>query len=432
MLAVNERAISIILVIAIVATGLAWAQEVERDQAVYVDRYKDPILEQLKEQEAALIKAAKDKTEELIKAYKDAEKARTEPHQRLRFDVSDVNKPTGPDSFTTQTWHFPPTPQYRTGTCWSFATTSFLESEMQRLHGKQIKLSEMWTAYWEFVNKARGFVASRGKSYYSHGSQAAALLRVFSEHGAVPRSAYDGIVAEDGLFDHQLMVRQIKSFLAWCEKESFWEEETVVTMVRRLLDQTMGPPPATVTWEGRELDPKSFLTDVCELDPDDYVSIISTLADPFYTAAEYKVPDNWWHDTSYINLPLDTWYQVILRTVTAGHSVAFGGDISEPGMIGEEDIAIIPSFDIPAELIDQSARELRFANKSSTDDHLVHAVGHMQLDGHDWFLIKDSNRSSRHGKHEGYFFYRDDYVKLKMLMFTIHRDLVQDILSKVD
>jgi bleomycin hydrolase len=428
----DSRVISLILVIVIAGSaGFAWSQETQRDQAVYVDRYKDPILDKLKDHEKALIKAAKDRTAELVKAYKDAEKARTEPRQRLRFDVSQVIKPTGPEAFATQAWHFPPTPQYRTGTCWSFATTSFLESEMKRLHGKEIKLSEMWTAYWEFVSKARGFVASRGESYYSHGSQAAALLRVFSEHGAVPRSAYEGIVAEDGLFDHQLMVRQIKSFLAWCEEENLWDEEIVVTMVRRLLDQTMGAPPATVVWEGMELDPKAFLQDVCGIDPDDYVSIISTLADPFYTTAEYNVPDNWWHDSSYINLPLDAWYEVIVKTVKEGHSVAFGGDISEPGMIGEEDIAVIPTFDIPAELIDQSARELRFANESSTDDHLVHAVGHMRLDGHDWFLIKDSNRSSRHGKHEGYFFYRDDYVKLKMLMFTIHRDQIEEILSKV-
>ena len=45
---------------------------------------------------------------------------------------------------------------------------------------------------------------------------------------------------------------------------------------------------------------------------------------------------------------------------------------------------------------------------------------------------KDSNRSSRHGKWEGYYFFRDDYVRLKMLTFTVHRDAAADILARVD
>jgi bleomycin hydrolase len=56
----------------------------------------------------------------------------------------------------------------------------------------------------------------------------------------------------------------------------------------------------------------------------------------------------------------------------------------------------------------------------------------MELDGHDWFLIKDSNRSSRHGKFEGYYFYRDDYVRLKMLTFMVRKDDIPEILARVD
>ena len=203
-------------------------------------------------------------------------------------------------------------------------------------------------------------------------------------------------------------------------------------MVRELLDATMGRPPETVEWQGSELTPREFLSDVCRIDPADYVSLISTLSVPFWSRGEYAVPDNWWHDDSYVNVPLDVWFDTIVRVITSGNSLVFGGDVSEPGMNGFEDVAVIPTFDIPGDLIDQSARELRFDNGSTTDDHLVHLVGHVELDGHNWFLIKDSNRSSRHGAFEGYYFYRDDYVRLKMLMFTVHRDVVRDILDRVD
>ena len=71
-------------------------------------------------------------------------------------------------------------------------------------------------------------------------------------------------------------------------------------------------------------------------------------------------------------------------------------------------------------------------NGSTEDDHGIHLVGHTRLDDHDWFLIKDSGRSSRWGKYEGYYMYRDDFVRLKMLTLTVHRDVVADILARVD
>ena len=93
---------------------------------------------------------------------------------------------------------------------------------------------------------------------------------------------------------------------------------------------------------------------------------------------------------------------------------------------------MIPSFDIPSDLINQSAREHRFANGATTDDHGIHLVGQTRLDGRDWFLVKDSNRSSRQGQFKGYYFYRDDFVRLKMLYITVHRDQIEDILANVD
>jgi len=92
----------------------------------------------------------------------------------------------------------------------------------------------------------------------------------------------------------------------------------------------------------------------------------------------------------------------------------------------------VPDYDIPPHRIDQLAREYRFAHRITTDDHGVHLVGLTKHDGHDWFLAKDSGRSSRRGKHVGYYFIRDDYVRLKVLTFTVHRDGVKDLLGQFD
>ena len=423
------------LAITVIALSLASsgaADEPKKDQLTYVEKGKYPVIEEMEARNDELREAAEAKTAEIIARVKEEAEAREDAKLELRFDASAVARPAGPDAFATQAWHFPPTPQYLTGTCWSFSATSFIESEIHRLSGQEIKLSEMWTAYWEFVNKARGYVATRGESYFDHGSQSAALLRVYRERGVVPRADYEGVLAEDGRFDHDLMEKRMNEFLDWCRDQGFWDEEFIIETIRRILDLTMGRPPEMATWNGDMFTPEAFLSDVCGISPDDYVSLMSTLSVPFWTRGPYDVPDNWWYDTSYVNVPLDTWYGVIRSTAAAGQSLVIGGDTSEPGLWGLEDIAVVPTFDIPGPAIDQDSREFRFYNKTSTDDHGIHLVGITQLDGHDWFLIKDSNRSSRAGQHEGYFFYRDDYVRLKMLTITVPKDRVADILERVD
>jgi len=422
----------LVVVIGLGTVGVGGADEPQRDVAVYVDKAEYPVIDELDAANEKMIEAAKAKTDEILAAYREAEKIRTEPAQKLRFDISGIVKPDGPEAFTTRMWHFPPTPQYLTGTCWSFATTSYMESEIHRLYGEDIKLSEMWTAYWEFVAKARGFVASRGESLVGHGSQSAALLRAFAEHGVVPRSAYEGVIGDDQRFNHDLMLDTVNSFLGWCKDSNFWDEEAIVAMVRRMLDVTMGRPPETVMWNGAELTPRTFLAEVCRIDPADYVTVMSTLSQPMWARGEYAVPDTWWHGDDTVNVPLDIWYGIILDSIKDGRSLVIGGDVSEPGLNGFEDVAVIPSFDIPSELINQSARELRFANGATTDDHAIHLVGHTRLEGRDWFLIKDSNRSSRQGQFKGYYFFRDDYVRLKMLYVAVHRDQIEEILAKVD
>lgn len=427
-----KNAVVLAIVIGLAWSGTGFAGPDDRDQAVYVEKPVYPVIDELEAQNEALLEAAKAETEAIVEAYRAAEEVRHEPKQVLRFDLSDLVKPEGPEVFAERAWHFPPTPQYLTGACWSFSATSYMESEIHRLSGKDIKLSEMWTVYWEFVAKARGFVQSRGESLFDHGSQSGAMLRVFAEYGVVPRADFEGQIGDDLRFNHDLMVSLINEFLGWCKKANFWDEEAIVAMVRHILDQTMGRPPEQVLWKGESYSPKAFLDDVCGIDPGDYVSVMSTLSQPMWARGEYDVPDNWWHGGDTVNVPLDTWYGIILSSIAEGRSLVIGGDVSEPGLNGFEDVAVIPSFDIPSEFIDQSAREFRFNNGTTTDDHGVHLVGHLRLDGRDWFLVKDSNRSSRQGTFKGYYFYRGDYVRLKMLTITVRRDQIEDILARVD
>jgi bleomycin hydrolase len=177
--------------------------------------------------------------------------------------------------------------------------------------------------------------------------------------------------------------------------------------------------------------PLEFLHDVLKVDSSDYIQVMSTLSEPFYKAAKFDVPDNWRPTSSYYNLPLDEFYGRIVKAAKKGYTVCIGGDVSEPGYNGFEDAAIIPDFDIPQDYINQDSREFRIFNKTTTDDHGVHLLAYMKKGGHDWFLIKDSARSSRHGKFHGYYFYRGDYIKMKMLTYTVHKDIMKDLMPRL-
>jgi bleomycin hydrolase len=192
----------------------------------------------------------------------------------------------------------------------------------------------------------------------------------------------------------------------------------------------MGAPPVSFKYANRRYTPKQFAKKMLRLAPEEYVEVMSTLKSPFYSKAEFEAPDNWWHSKDYHNLPLDEFYGLLKKAIAAGHTVAIGGDVSEPGKQGEKDVALIPSYDIRAEDIDQSAREYRISNGSTADDHLVHLVGFVHHAGHDWFLAKDSARSARLGPNKGYYFFRADFIKLKMLTYTVHRDILKPLLPK--
>jgi len=352
----------------------------------------------------------------------------------LRMDLSGVVRPSSIEEFGPL-FHLPPIQQGNTGTCWSFATTSLFESELKRLYGLEVKLSEMHTAYWEYVEKARRYIREHGESFLGEGSEPNAVILRMREYGAVRESDYTGFPAEVPAaagrgHDHAKLFAEFRSCLQGYRDRGEWDEARAIADVRAILDRHLGRPPETISVDGKPYTPKQYLESVLKLPLDDYVAFISFEYAPFFTKTEYKVPDNWWHSPDYHNVPLDDFYNAIVGALSQDFTLALAGDISEPGNSGPNDVAVIPSFDIPRSAIGQDSREFRFANRTSTDDHVMHVVGRQKRNDDDWLLLKDSWLTAWQGQFKGYFFYRDDYVKLKMLTFLVHKDAVAGLLAK--
>ena len=352
------------------------------------------------------------------------------PRKTFVLDFSGYDLPKSIKEFKYY-WHRKPHSQGMTGTCWSFSTTSFMESEVYRMHKKKVALSEMWTAYWEYVEKAKEFVRTRGKSLFAQGSEANAVTRIYKKYGIVPYKSFTGFLPGQEFYDHDKMFNEMHTFLQSVKKSDAWNEDFVISTIKQILNKYMGVPPTKVIVDGKTYTPKEYLKDYLQLNPDDYVDILSYMQQPYWKQVPYEVPDNWWHDSSYYNVPLDVFMKIIKKAITHGYTLAIGGDVSEPGIDGNVEAAVVPSFDIPSAYIDQYARQFRFSNRTTTDDHGIHLIGYKKgKDGKYWFLIKDSGSRAFNGKNKGYFFYHEDYVKLKIMDFMVNKEIVKDVLKK--
>lgn len=400
------------------------------NKAKYEKKYREPLFTAMKDAREKEQRALDEETDKIRKKQAEEKSREWGRETNLLSDLAGVNPPPLPAA-CKPVFHFPSIDQYDTNTCWSFATTSYYESEIFRLSGKKIKLSEMWTVYHEYLEKVQRFVRERGDSLVAEGGESNAINRIWKTYGIAPAAAYPGYVNGREKLDHVFLISEIKTYLDHVKSNNLWNEQDVLDHVKIILNKHLGTPPRSFAYNGREMTPQEFLKNETPLNMDDYVQVMSTSGFPFYTFQEYVVPDNWWHSREYLNLPLNEWYGLILKAIKAGYSVGIAGDISEPGWQGFQNASFVPTFDIPGPYINQDSREFRIANETTTDDHLVHLVGYCRYKGNDWFLAKDSWRSARWGRHKGYYFCRGDYVKLKMLSYTVHKDIVKNILAKI-
>ncbi|MFO7769142.1 MAG: C1 family peptidase [bacterium] len=315
----------------------------------------------------------------------------------------------------------------RGGTCWNFATVSFLESEVLRANEtvreslgrrEELDLSEYYVVYWAYVEKAREYAERRGEgARFSDGGLSHDTVWLVREYGIVPEADYP--VVED----YGAMRRDLNAVISDEKEKGAWDEDEVVSRVREVLDRHMAPPPASIRVGERSMTPKEYADDYLGLDYDAYWELTSYTDIPFYTRGELDVPDNWWDYDGYYNVPLGDFIRIMNRALDRGFSVAIDTDWGDRGASWNgAGIAVIhPGMGSPL-MIDQENRQRDFEDRRTTDDHLVHAVDHRVVDGYDWYLIKNSHGSS--SGRRGYVWMRGDWFALRVLGIMVHRDAV--------
>lgn len=325
--------------------------------------------------------------------------------------------------------------QDRTGTCWSFATASFIESEMIRKGKGTHDLSEMFVVRNIYRDKAKNYVLRQGKANFSQGSLSHDLIRVAKRHGVVPESVYSGKLDGAEKHNHSEMEAVLKGMLDGVLKmkklSTKWPEAFDC-----VVDTYLGKAEDEFTYNGKKYTPKTFV-DEMDINPDDYVSITSYTHHPFYESFVLEIPDNY-SNGSFYNVPITELESIVDNAIKNGFSVAWDGDVSEKGFSAKNGMAVLPKdakrddlFINPGEelKVTQELRQQTFESYDTTDDHLMHLTGVAKdKKGTKYYLIKNSWGEVSDFK--GYLHMSEAYFELKTVAVMVHKDAIPSAIAK--
>lgn len=327
--------------------------------------------------------------------------------------------------------------QQRTGTCWSYSTVSFLESELIRMGQSQYDLSEMYTVRTIYMDKARNYLLRQGKANFSQGSLNHDVIRAMKMGGIVPESAYSGLLTGADRHDHSEMEKALKGLLDGL-RESKRLSPQWVTAFGSVLDSYMGAVPEKFTVDGKSYTPQSFAASL-GLDADDYVTLTSFSHHPYYESFVLEIPDNY-SNGSYLNLPLDELQAVADHALANGYTVAWDGDVSEKGFSAGDGLALLPKdpkdkdlFYAPVEelAVTPEQRQSAFESYATTDDHLMHLTGTVKdQNGNVYYVTKNS--WGERGPYEGYLYMSAPYYRMKTVGIMVHKSAIpEEIANKL-
>ncbi len=332
-----------------------------------------------------------------------------------------ANDSAGEFTLETVVKHFPVIDQGSTGTCWSFATTSFLESEIIRKGYPETDLSEMFFVYHAYKNRALRYLLFHGNNNHGQGGQAHDVINVLQEFGMVTNEAFPG-VEDNNRHNHRNLIREVTSTASELnERKSGFTAGDLETF-DDILSSHLGKLPKKVADGSKKFTPIEF-RDKYEINPDDYVELTSYNHQPFYRPFVLEVPDNWAHGL-YYNLPVDELVEVMYHALENGYTVAWDGDTSERTFSHNNGVADLPKKQKGK--ADQELRQETFYNRSTTDDHLMHIVGISKNGkGERMFYTKNSWGAASNDL-GGYLHMTEDYVRLKTLAIMVNKESIPE------
>jgi bleomycin hydrolase len=328
--------------------------------------------------------------------------------------------------------------QQKTGTCWSFSTTSFLESELIRRGKGQHDLSEMFVVRHIYRDKCENYVRRQGSARLGEGGLAHDVLNAVRRHGVVPESVYPGRVDANAPYNHgaleAALIKVCNEAVEQAKKGQL--DPKWLTRVDSVLDAEMGPlAGGKFRVDNQPMSPER-LRDYLGIRADEYVNITSFTHHPFYSWFVLEVPDNYSNGWFY-NVPLDDLMLTLDNALANGYTVEWDADVSNSNFSHQQGLAIVPAVDWKNKNeaqraatfksweterpVTQEYRQDLFDRQVTMDDHLMHIVGRtVEHHGTPFYVVKNSwGDQTETG---GFVHVSDAYMRLNTISFTVHVD----------
>ena len=353
--------------------------------------------------------------------------------------------------------------QNRSGTCWAYSTLSFFEAEILKATGKTYDLCESFVANKDYMDRAVQVVRLHGDCQFAQGGSAYDVYYVLKNYGICPEDAmpFPGSLYGDSLNNFNEFFGQLEPYVAGIARSkankisSQWK-----VGLQGILDAYLGKCPESFTYQGKKYTPKSFAASL-GLNWDNYVSITSYSHKPYYTQYAVEVQDNWRNPLSW-NLPIEDMARIIENAIMNGYTVAWGGDVSEPGFtrkglayfydtkkmesLSGSDMArwlkmspakrtnLVDSLGCTVPELEPTAeqRQQRFDNWELTDDHgmLIYGIAKDQ-NGKEYYMVKNSWGET--GDYKGTWYMTKNFIIANTMDYMVNKNAIpKDILKKIE
>lgn len=295
----------------------------------------------------------------------------------------------------------PHTPVKNQGTlnsCWAYAMLSLIESDRLamgdsvNLSGKYVARSAAEEAFERSLRTGEPF-SIRGTGF--------TLLHFLEKNGVLNYDAYPDTLMPPA--------RHLEADLS-----NLARRKGSKTDGTSLMDNALGFPPRYAFLYAATYKPTDLAHSVCL--PGDYVGLMSDARFPFGKKVVLPVPDNR-EKGKCLNLSIDALMDTLNATLTAGHTVAWEGDVSEPTFSYAHGLATWPVTLRPT---NQRERQRGIESGNTQDNHVMHIIGMAENQRGEIFYICKNSFGSRTPRH-GYFLMSANYLRMKTLALFKHR-----------
>lgn len=337
--------------------------------------------------------------------------------------------------------------QGSSGTCWSYSTNSFLESEMIKAGKPAVDLSEMFIVRNTYVEKGKNYVRMHGALTLGDGGALHDVINMYAKYGIVPQEVYTGLNygTETNKFAEMAAIQEgVLNAVIKNPNKSL--TPNWIKAYTAVIDSYLGEVPEKFTYKGKSYTPQTFAKEVVGLNPKDYIEISSFTDQPLYEKFVMMVPDNWSFDQAY-NVKMKELTDIIDNALKNGYTVAWATDVSEKGFSWKNGVAYIParSFAMMNEAekanmfngpkpeleITEELRQQAFDNYETTDDHGMHIIGLAKdQNGKEYYIVKNSWGESN--DYQGYLYVTKAYVQYKTTSILLNKKgLPKDVKQKL-